>query len=56
MTAAGDDQRSQSIQISEYWEEQLKAMPYLSRKCPSAPIILTSLFPSQRRTARRSTS
>ena len=26
MTSAGDDQRSQSIQISDYWEEQLKEM------------------------------
>ena len=32
MTAAGQGQQSQSIEITEFWEEQLKAMPYLSRK------------------------
>ena len=53
MTAAGEDQRSQSIQISEYWEEQLKAMPYLSCKCRATPIILTflSLYREERQDA-----
>ena len=34
MTAAGEANQSESIRITEYWQEQLKAMPYLSRKCP----------------------
>ena len=34
MTAEGVDMKKESIQISQYWEEQLKAMPYLTRKCP----------------------
>ena len=33
MTAEGEMVKSQSIKMSEYWEEQLKAMPYLSSKC-----------------------
>ena len=32
MTSAGEKGLKESIQISQYWEEQLKAMPYLSRK------------------------
>ena len=32
MSTSGDDQRAKSIRITEFWEEQLKAMPYLSRK------------------------
>ena len=33
MTASGQRGQEEAIQISEFWEEQLKAMPYLSRKC-----------------------
>ena len=33
MTGEGEMLKSQSIKMSEYWEEQLKAMPYLSSKC-----------------------
>ena len=33
MTTAGERGQLESIKISEYWEEQLKDMPYLSRKC-----------------------
>ena len=33
MTTEGEAQKEQSIKISQYWEEQLKAMPYLSCKC-----------------------
>ena len=32
MAAFGEGQQKQTIQISQYWEEQLKAMPYLSCK------------------------
>ena len=32
MTADNVDNQAKSIQISEYWAEQLKDMPYLSRK------------------------
>ena len=32
MTANGERGKEESIKISEYWEEQLKAMPYLSCK------------------------
>ena len=31
MTSEGENMQRQSIKISEYWEEQLKAMPYLSQ-------------------------
>ena len=33
MTADGEDKQTEAIKISQYWEEQLKAMPYLSSKC-----------------------
>ena len=31
-TAAGEDMKKEAIQISQYWEELLKDMPYLSCK------------------------
>ena len=55
MTTEGEGMKHQGIHISEYWEEQLKSMPYLSCKFPSP---LTPLIPSlllQRSPARRST-
>ena len=33
MSADGLMQKDQTIKMTEYWEEQLKAMPYLTRKC-----------------------
>ena len=32
MSAEGQDKQTEAIKISQYWEEQLKAMPYLSSK------------------------
>ena len=32
MAADGVDQKEQTIAISNFWEEELKTMPYLSRK------------------------
>ena len=32
MEAGAGDNQTQSIKISQFWEEQLKAMPYLSCK------------------------
>ena len=32
MAAGGEKQQHQAIEISPFWEEQLKAMPYLSSK------------------------
>ena len=32
MTAEGDDMKKQSIEMSEFWADQLRQMPYLSRK------------------------
>ena len=31
-TASGEDMKKESIKISQYWDEQLKAMPYLTCK------------------------
>ena len=39
MSAEGQGQQTEAIQISQYWEEQLKAMPYLSSKYPSSSFI-----------------
>ena len=30
--AQGKDKETEAIKISAFWEEQLKAMPYMSRK------------------------
>lgn len=46
MTTAGERGQLESIKISEYWEEQLKDMPYLSRKCQ--PFSTSSSFLSSR--------
>ena len=54
MTTEGEDMKRQSIKVSEYWEEQLKAMPYLSRKFPNLSKFLLILFILQRSPARRS--
>ena len=32
MAAGGMNQQSESIRISQFWEEELKALPYLSRR------------------------
>ena len=32
MAADGADQKEQTIAISKFWEEELKAMPYMSQK------------------------
>ena len=37
MTSAGEAMQRQSIEISAYWEEQLRAMPYLSCKSLNLP-------------------
>ena len=33
MAAGGPGQQTEAIKISQYWEEELKSMPYLSSKC-----------------------
>ena len=30
----GEKMKEEAIQISQFWEEQLKQMPYMSSKCP----------------------
>ena len=32
MTGEGEARKNETIKISEFWAEELKAMPYLSRK------------------------
>ena len=39
MGATGDIAKRQGIKISEFWEEQLKTMPYVSSKCPISVMI-----------------
>ena len=52
MAAFGKGQEHESIAISKFWEEELKRMPYLTRKC--RPDFHPNLFLllMQRRTAR----
>ena len=53
-TAEGEGMARESIQISEYWEEQLRAMPYLSRKCQNFLTCLIFIVYEQRKTGKRS--
>jgi len=52
MSAEAGDNQAQSIQISEYWAEQLKDMPYLSCKYISEPFSKLILFLLQSSPAR----
>ena len=52
ISAEGEDMKKQSIKISEYWEEQLASMPYLSRKYPTFFPLFLILCLLQRRTAK----
>ena len=40
MAAGGMGQQNESIKISQFWEEELKAMPYLSRKYSTISLVL----------------
>lgn len=55
MSTQGEDMKNQSIEISDFWFDALKEMPYLSRKCPVNSAFSSSSFIIQRRTARRCT-
>ena len=44
MTAGGLGQQSESIKISQFWEEELKALPYLSCKLSRRNSLLTLLL------------
>ena len=55
MSSTGDSTKAESIRITEFWEEQLKAMPYLSRKFLGLFTMLNSLMYFQRRMERPST-
>ena len=39
------DLKSEQIKMTQYWEEQLKAMPYLTSKCHDIPIIFFDFEP-----------
>ena len=52
MSAEGEAQAAQRIQISEYWQEQLASMPYLSRKSIFICITNHLITVIQRRMAR----
>ena len=44
MTAEGEGQAKEAIKISEYWQEQLASMPYLSRKSLFLSIVCKHIF------------
>ena len=44
MSADGMMQKDQTIKMTEYWEQQLKAMPYLTRKCQMLYLQLTFML------------
>lgn len=52
MTAEGDAMKKESITVSEYWQEQLKSMPYLSCKYSKMRQYILILCIVQRRMAR----
>ena len=56
MSVSGKDVQKQSIEISKFWEEELKSMPYLTRKLLLFAYLLIYIFDLQRRTARLYTS
>ena len=40
----GEKMKNETIEISEYWAEQLKDMPYLSRKCLQLLPMISPVF------------
>ena len=50
--ADGEKMKNETIEISEYWAEQLKDMPYLSCKCLQLFSIILPASLLQRRMAR----
>ena len=54
MTAEGDAMKSERIEITQYWDEKLKEMPYLSCKWLLFYSFSYLLFETQKRTARPS--
>ena len=52
MTGEGEKMKAESIAISKYWEEELRAMPYLSRKCLQSLKCLIIFTLLKRKTAR----
>ena len=52
MTSMGDDMKKESIEMSQFWAEQLEKMPYLSCKFPDPFSFSPSFIFFQRRTAR----
>ena len=54
MTAEGEKMKNERINLTQYWEEKLAEMPYLSRKYNVLHSISHILFVSQRGTARPS--
>ena len=51
-TSMGDDMKKESIEMSQFWAEQLEKMPYLSCKYPDPFPFSPSSILYQRRTAR----
>ena len=47
MAADTDQKKSQSIAISQFWEEELKAMPYLSCKASRMAFFLGACSPTR---------
>ena len=54
MAADAEGNQHQAIQISQYWAEELKAMPFLSSKLSRSFSFYISFFLVQKRLARRS--
>ena len=52
MSISGVVVQSHSIQISQFWEEELKSMPYLTCKSIFRLLILICVYIIQRKTAR----
>ena len=55
MTAEGENMKTESIQMSQYWEEKLGSMPYISCKYLLRLLHSPSFLLVQRKTERRST-
>ena len=42
MVVGADGNKTEAVEISQFWAEELKSMPYLTRKCQ--PVYYPNLF------------
>ena len=53
MVVGADGNKTEAVEISQFWAEELKSMPFLSSKCNIVNKFLICVFFIQRKVARR---